>query len=353
MAVTPDGRLFVAEKPYGVRIMKNGALLPTPFVSLSVERDGERGVEGITFDPNFSSNGFLYVYYTHKDATGSFDRLSRFTASTTNPDVADPTSERVLIDGIPTATPGYHNGGVLQFGADGMLYVGIGDTGNSSLSQDLTKLQGKILRINPAAYPNLVPSDNPFVGLVGNRGEIWASGFRNPFTGRMLPGTSQLFVNDVGSDLYEEVNKAVKGGNFGWPSAEGVSTNPAFVNPVYAYAHSGQGAAITGGEFYTGSQFPTGYAGKYFFSDYVRGFIRTLDVNTGTASDFATSVNIPVDVAMAPDGGLYWLSLGPGSGTNGAIYKISYVTGNRQPTAVASASARLSGSTLRMSQHSL
>jgi glucose/arabinose dehydrogenase len=337
MVVAPDGRIFVSEKPYDVRVVKNGQLLPTPFVSLSVERNGERGVDGITLDPNFATNGFVYVYYTHSTLAGSFDRLSRFTASTANPDVADPASERVLIDGIPTQTPGYHNGGLLQFGADGMLYVGIGDTIDTSLPQDLTKLQGKILRINPAAYPNIIPSDNPFVGVAGDRGEIWSSGFRNPFTGRMLPGTSRLFVNDVGSNLWEEVDQAAKGGNFGWPLAEGLSTNPTFVNPLYTYSHNGQGAAIAGGEFYTGTQFPASYQGKYFFGDYVQGFIRTLDINTGVATDFATSVNIPVDFDMAPDGGLYWLSLGPGSDTNGAIYKISYASGNHPPVAVASA----------------
>ena len=91
-------------------------------------------------------------------------------------------------------------------------------------------------------------------------------------------------------------------------------------------------ASITGADFYTGTQFPTSYQGKYFFADYVQGFIRTLDINTGSAADFATSVNIPVDIDMAPDGGLYWLSLGPGSGTNGEIYKITYTAGNHPPS---------------------
>jgi glucose/arabinose dehydrogenase len=337
MTVTPDGRILVTEKPYGVRVVKDGQLLSTPFISLSVERNGERGVEGLVLDPNFSTNRFVYIYYTHLTSTGSFDRLSRFTVNATNPDVADPTSERVLIDGIPTMEPGYHNGGLLRFGADGMLYVGIGDTLNAQLSQDLSKLQGKILRINPAAYPNLVPADNPYVNTAGARGEIWALGFRNPFTGAMKPGTSQLYVNDVGGTLWEEVDLVTKGGNFGWPTAEGMSTNPAFVNPIYTYSHNGGGAAIVGGEFYTGSQFPASYSGKYFFADYVNSFIRTLDVNTGVASNFGTNVFIPVDVDNAPDGSLYWLSLGPGSNPNGAIYKISYVTGNRAPTAIASA----------------
>src|SRR5262249_16097402 len=158
--------------------------------------------------------------------------------------------------------------------------------------------------------------DNPFVGVGNDRGEIWASGFRNPFTGRMQPGTSNLFVNDVGADSWEEVDKVARGGNFGWPQAEGRSTNPAFKNPVYTYSDNGTGSAIAGGEFFTGSQFPSTYQGKYFIADYVKGFIRTVDVNTGVASDFATNVNIPVGIRMAPDGGLYWISLGPGSGTN-------------------------------------
>ena len=113
----PDGRIFVAQQTGQLRVIKDGQLLPTPFVSLPVERDGERGVDGIVFDPDFENNGFVYIYYTrHDEVTGaSFDRLSRFTASAQDPDVADPASELVLLDGIPTHSPGYHNGGVLQF----------------------------------------------------------------------------------------------------------------------------------------------------------------------------------------------------------------------------------------------
>src|SRR4051812_16710840 len=163
MTVAPDGRIFVTEKPFGVRVIDHGNLLSTPFLTLPVERSGERGVDGITLDPDFEHNGFVYVYYTRLENGNAFDRLSRFTVSAADPNVADPTSERVLIDGIPTVAPGYHNGGILQFGADGMLYVGIGDTLNTALVQDMSKLQGKILRLNPAAYPDIIPSDNPFV----------------------------------------------------------------------------------------------------------------------------------------------------------------------------------------------
>src|SRR5438067_9190480 len=159
MTVAPDGRLFVTEKPFGVRVIDHGTLLPTPFLTLPVERSGERGVDGIALDPDFEHNGFVYIYYTRLEGTNAFDRLSRFTVSATDPNVADPASERVLVDSVPTVSPGYHNGGMLQFGADGMLYVGIGDTMNTALPQDLTKIQGKILRINPAGYPNIIPSD--------------------------------------------------------------------------------------------------------------------------------------------------------------------------------------------------
>jgi glucose/arabinose dehydrogenase len=338
MAVAPDGRIFVTEKPYGVRVIQDGQLLSTPFVSLTVERSGERGVQSVVFDPSFTQNRYVYVYYTHRTASGSFDRLSRFTASSANPNVAEAGSELVLLDGIPTMEPGFHNGGVMQFGADGMLYLGIGDTGDTALPQDLSKLQGKILRLNLATYPNLLPSDNPYVNTPGARGEIWALGFRNPFTGDMVPGTSRLLVGDVGGDNWEEIDEVLRGANYGWPLAEGMSTNPNFTNPLYTYEHdNNQGAAIVGGEFYTGANFPASYNGKYFFADYVRGFLKTFDLTTRAVESFGDEVLIPVDVANAPDGSLYWLSLGFGSDTNGALYQIRYVGTNRAPLAVAAA----------------
>ena len=338
ITVAPDGRIFVTEKPYGVRIIQNGQLLETPFVSLDVERAGERGVEGLVFDPQFTSNRFLYVYYTHETPTGSFDRLSRFTADASDPNIAEAGSEVVLIDGIPTSEPGFHNGGVLQFGVDGKLYLGIGDTLNTSYPQDLSKLQGKILRLDVAAYPNIIPSDNPFVNTPGARGEIWAYGFRNPFTGDMVPGTNRLIVGDVGSDDWEEINEVEKGKNYGWPLVEGMTNDPRYTNPLSAYAHDGEGAAVVGGEIYSGSSFPAAYQGKYFFADYVRSFIKTLDLTTKTVETFSPDAFIPVDLATAPDGSLYWASLGYGSDTNGAVYRISYVGGNRAPNAVVSAS---------------
>jgi glucose/arabinose dehydrogenase len=338
MAVAPDGRVFVAEKPFGVRIVSGGQLLATPFLSLSVERSGERGVLGVTLDPNFAANGFVYVYYTHFDGVNAFDRLSRFKVSSADPNVADPASELPLIDGIPTVFPGWYNGGLLQFGADGMLYVGIGDTMDTTLPQDLSKLQGKILRINPAAYPNIIPSDNPFVGTPGARGEIWALGFHNPATGTVLPGTSRLFVNDLGNGAYSEVDEVVRGGNYGWPLAEGPSGNAGLVNPTYGYPSTDtQPAVLKGSVFYAGANFPSSYVGKYFFGDFVRGFIHTVDLQTGVVAPFDDGIVAPIDIENSPDGNLYWLSHGgPGGTPAGAIYKIQYVA-NRPPTAAATA----------------
>ncbi|QDU27437.1 Soluble aldose sugar dehydrogenase YliI precursor [Anatilimnocola aggregata] len=338
VTVAPDGRIFVTEKPNGVRIIDHGHLLPTPFVSLDVESGGERGVEGLVFDPNFAQNRFVYIYYTHATPTGSFDRLSRFTASSINPNVAEVGSEVVLLDGIRTAEPGFHNGGVMKFAPDGMLFLGIGDVGDLSLPQDLSKLQGKILRLNVAAYPNMIPSDNPFVNTPGARGEIWAYGFRNPFTGDLVPGTDRLIMGDVGSDNWEEINEVEKGKNYGWPLAEGMSDDPRFTNPLHFYPHdNGMGAAVVGGAVYAGTNFPEDYVGKYFFADYVRGFIKTLDLTTREVETFTPDAFIPVDVANAPDGSIYWLSLGLGSAANGSLYRIHYVGGNRVPLAVATA----------------
>jgi glucose/arabinose dehydrogenase len=338
MAVAPDGRIFVTEKPFGVRIVDGGQLLSTPFLTLPVQREGERGVWGVVLDPNFATNGYVYVYYTHLDVTGSFDRLSRFTVSSTNPNVADPTSELPLIDGIPTISPGWYNGGLLKFGADGMLYVGIGDTMDTTLPQDLSKLQGKILRINPAAYPNIIPSDNPFVNTPGARGEIWAIGFHNPATGTMLPGTSRLFVNDIGTGAFSEVDEVIRGGNYGWPQAEGPANTPGLIDPTYGYASNAtQPAVLKGSVFFTGNNFPPGYQGKYFIADFARGSISTVDLQTGQTTPFLQGILAPIDIDNSPDGNLYWLSHGGvGAIPPGAIYIIRPAAQNQPPAPVIS-----------------
>lgn len=282
-AFAPDGRLFVLEKAGKVRVVTAaGALNSTPFLSLAVDTAQDRGLVALAFDPNFQSNGYLYLWYTKTDTAGTRNRLSRVTASLTNPNVAQPGSELVLLE-VPHAT-NIHTGGAMGFGADGMLYLGVGDGGESNNAQDLGDLRGKVLRLNVSNPTNLIPADNPYVNTPGARKEIFALGLRNPFTGQVKPGTNTLYVNDVGEAQFEEVNVVAAGKNYGWPAAEGPSTNAAFTNPLHAYSHAGfSSAAITGAAFYTANQFPAEYAGSYFFADYLNGFMRRIDAS-GNAS---------------------------------------------------------------------
>jgi len=336
MEFAPDGRLFILEKGGTVRVVTaSGNLLPTPFVSLAVQNEGDRGLVGIAFDPNFAQNGHVYLYYTR---TNGSNRLSRFTASSTNPDVVGTDTMRVLIDGLPMDTT-IHTGGVLEFGADGMLYLGVGDSGVGQHAQNLGDPRGKILRINPATYPNVIPADNPFVNVGGARKEVWARGFRNPYSGAMRPGTSTLWVNDVGQETWEELNVIQKGKNYGWPAAEGNSSNTSFTNPLYAYRHEGS-SAITGGAFYTAGQFPATFAGSYFFADFSEGWLRRLNPSTNAVTGFATGLQGPVDLDVGPDGSLYYLSgfAPPWVTTNRPVMRIRYTAAaNRPPSAVAAA----------------
>src|SRR5262245_36097181 len=286
MASSPDGRLFITEKAGEVRVVKNGQLLPTPFLTVQVDTALERGMGSIVFDPNFAGNGFVYVYYT-TSSDRPHNRLSRFTVNPGNPDVADPGSEVVMLDNIPSLT-GDHNGGGMHFGGDGMLYLGVGDSDKGDArAQWLWTLSGKVLRLDVDHFPNISPSNNPFVHVPGARKEIWALGFRNPFTSAIKPGTNKLFVNDVGEVSWEEVDRVVRGGNYGWPATEGFVVRPGFHAPagwhppIFAYAHNGKESAVTGGAFYVGNQFPAPFDRSYFFGDFERGFIRRIGPGPG------------------------------------------------------------------------
>jgi glucose/arabinose dehydrogenase/PKD repeat protein len=310
MTFAPDGRLFVLEKKGNVRVIKNDKVNATPFFSVNVKGDAERGLDGIALDPDFQNNGFVYLYYT---STASINRLVRVTADPANPDRALEGSMVVLLDGIGSET-GFHNGGSMQFGIDGMLYLGTGDGGISSHASDLSSLNGKVLRLDVANYPgDLIPDDNPFIATPGARLEIWARGFRNPFTSGVDPVTGRIYINDVGGSKAEEINELTKGGDFGWPAEEGAGTNPATIDPIYQYLHrgvaEGTDSAITGGVFYRGTSFPPEYRGKYFFADYTRKFLRMLDPATGQASTFIDpQFKNTIDLDVGPDGALYALS---------------------------------------------
>src|SRR5262245_14417106 len=268
---SPDGRMFIAEKHGLVSVFQpDGTRSPDPFFSVAVDEYRDRGLTAVLIDPNFDDNHFVYVYYTAAVPTrpnvadnGATNKLIRLTASASNPNVADPASQIVLLDGILSPT-GIHQGGFLEFGTDGMLYVGVGDADSPTNSQDLSNLYGKVLRLDVHGSQSVIPPDNPFVGQIGKRPEIWAYGFRNPFSGTRQPASSQIYINDVGGATWEEINRLQKGGNYGWPLAEGTSTDPSFINPIYVYSHGGGGAAIVGGTFGTGTAFPATYTGQYF-----------------------------------------------------------------------------------------
>jgi glucose/arabinose dehydrogenase len=320
MALAPDGRIFVCQQGGQLRVIKNGALLATPFVSLTVDSNGERGLLGVAFDPNFALNQFVYVYYT-ATTPQIHNRVSRFTA---NVDVAVAGSEVPILDLNNLSGATNHNGGAIHFGPDGKLYIAVGENANPANSQSLSNLLGKLLRINSNGT---IPSDNPstFSGIAGSptgvNQAIWSVGLRNPYTFRFQPGTGRLFINDVGQNTWEEINDGIAGSNYGWANCEGFCTPPNanFRDPLFEYAHTGPvtttGCAITGGDFYnpTTVQFPAVYVGKYFFADFCNGWIRRFDPATNTATDFATGVSLPVDLLVAPDGSLYYLARGTGS----------------------------------------
>jgi glucose/arabinose dehydrogenase len=312
MEFAPDGRLFVCLQGGQLRVIKNGELLVTPFVTISVDSAGERGLLGVAFDPNFASNNFVYVYYT-VSTTPRHNRVSRFTAQG---DVAAAGSEVVLfeLDNLSSATN--HNGGAIHFGPDGKLYVGVGENANGANSQTLANLLGKILRINSDGS---IPSDNPFnATATGNNRAIWSLGLRNPFTFAFQPATGRLFINDVGQSTWEEINDGIAGSNYGWPTTEGATSNPSFRSPLFSYGHgttATTGCAIAGGTFYNPAtvNFPASYVGQYFFADLCTGWIRVFDPASGTATGFATGINQPVDLKVTADGSLYYLSIGSAS----------------------------------------
>ena len=315
MQFAPDGRLFVCQQSGKLRVVQNGNLLTTPFVTLSVAASGERGLLGVAFDPDFATNHFVYVYYTATTPT-IHNRVSRFTA---NGNVAVAGSERVLLDLEPLSTATVHNGGAIHFGNDGKLYIAVGDNSQGGRAQKLAYTYGKVLRIN---RDGTIPTSNPFFATAtGVNRSIWALGLRNPFTTAFQRSTGRFFINDVGRSTYEEINEGASGANFGWPLAEGPSDDPDFRDPFYFYPHVNGACAITGGAFYESPvlAFPSGYHGDYFYADYCAGWIRRINPDTGTDTSFASGIVSPVDLKVGPDGALYYLTR-----QDGRIGRISY-----------------------------
>ena len=278
-----SNRLFLVEQRGRIFILKDGEILETPFLSMQGKLAGgdEQGLLSLAFAPDYAETGHFYIWYTN---TSGGTALSRFTVSD-NPDVADPGSEQPI---LAVAQPfENHNGGRLQFGPDGMLYLGLGDGGAANdpdqRAQDGSTLLGKLIRIDvdPAHQTYAVPADNPFVGNGNVRDEIWALGLRNPWRISFDSMTGDLFIADVGQNQLEEVNFQPAGSNggenYGWDVMEGTrcvagGCNPAsFVLPVAEYDHD-SGCSITGGEVYRGSAYP-GLYGTYLFGDWCSGNI--------------------------------------------------------------------------------
>ncbi len=326
MCFAPDGRLFVCTKDGTVRIVKNGALLNSPFLTLTVDQNGERGISGITFDPNFNSNHYVYIYYTATSPT-IHNRLSRFTA---NGDAVVAGSEFTLLD-AETVINVFHNGGGLGFGPDGKLYLSMGEDNKPNNAQNLGTYKGKLLRLNADGS---APSDNPYHDSPSQiTKRIWGLGLRNPYTLAFQPGTGKLFVNNVGADSFEEINDGTQPGkNFGWPDEEGNGPNPAYTDPVFAYPHeaAGQhGCAVTGGAFFNpvSTNYPNQYTGKYFYMDYCNGWMHYLTLgNPATTTSFSSGMGTKnLALRVGPDGNLYFLSR---DDARAGVYKIIYSNNN-------------------------
>lgn len=288
-----SGRLFVALQGGQIVIFDGERVLPTPFLDIRdrVSSGGERGLLGIAFHPDFARNRFFFVNYT--DRAGN-TVVSRFRAASRRPNVALPRSERrVLTVSQPYAN---HNGGSLQFGSDGYLYIGMGDGGSAgdpqNRAQDLGTLLGKLLRIDVDRRPYQIPADNPFANRPDVRPEIWALGLRNPWRFSFDRATGDLYIADVGQDSWEEVNFQPAGNaggqNYGWRRMEGRHCfdppsdcdDGTLTLPVLEYDH-GVGRSITGGYVYRGSRVPE-LVGRYVYGDFASGRIWTARPLDGT-----------------------------------------------------------------------
>ena len=321
MEFAPDGRLFVTEEAGKVLIAKpNGTLTTFLDISSKVDIAGERGLMGVAFDPSFATNHFVYLHYTRK-ATATTPAHNRVVRVTASGDKAVAGSEALILR-LNNQSAQIHQGGAIDFGKDGKLYISTGDNATPDNAQKLTNLFGKMLRINK---DGTIPSGNPFyTAASGNNRAIWALGLRNPFKFAVKPSTTTIFINDVGQDTWEEINRGASGANYGWSLYEGPESDAKYAPPIYAYGHgttNTTGCSITGGAFYNPAtvQFPSGYVGDYFFADFCNGWIRRYDPATDAARGFATGLGSVVDVEVSKGGELYYLS----RGSPGVVGKIN------------------------------
>jgi glucose/arabinose dehydrogenase len=283
-------RLFVIEQPGVIRVLSLGASISVVFLDITdrVLFGGERGLLGLAFHPQFSSNGRVFVDYTRKPDGATV--IAEYRVSAANPSVADGGETVLLVIPQPFAN---HNGGMVEFGPDGFLYIAMGDGGSGNdpgnRAQNVNDLLGKILRIDvdhsAGGLPYSVPADNPFVGVAASRGEIFAYGLRNPFRISFDRATGDLYAGDVGQGAVEEIDIVRNGGNYGWRIWEGSTctgndpnscSTAGFEFPIAEYGHTGGRCAVIGGYVYRGSA-ATLPAGSYVYGDLCTGEIFVLE----------------------------------------------------------------------------
>jgi glucose/arabinose dehydrogenase len=333
----PDGtgRLFLVEQGGRIRVWTDTQLLATPFLDLSgrISTGGEQGLLGLAFDPAYAANGRFFVHYT--DTAGN-TVLARYTVSA-DPDVANPSSAVILLDVDQPYSN--HNGGQIAFGPDGLLYMALGDGGSGgdpeNRAQDLSQLLGKLLRIDVSTVPYTVPPSNPFVGVAGARGEVWAYGLRNPWKFSFDRLTGEAWIADVGQSAWEEVNLApagVGGQNYGWRLMEGAHCyNPAsncndgsLTLPVLEYPHTAGNCSVTGGFRYRGGEFGRLH-GTTLYADFCTG--RVWGARQAASGTWSAAERLDAPFAIGTfgedgSGEIYLASYG----ANGTLYRLGVST---------------------------
>ncbi|GJM44663.1 MAG: hypothetical protein DHS20C21_15050 [Gemmatimonadota bacterium] len=352
----PDGdldRLFIVEKLGRIKILKGGSVLTRPFLDIQTlvdETFNEQGLLGLAFDPDYDTNGYFYVYFIYDPPGAGLDRsrIMRFTASS-DPDSADAASGHEVFR--KPQDDWNHNGGQIDFGPDGYLYIGLGDGGGGgdqpNNAQNGQEYLGKMLRIDPHGddFPGdannnyAIPPTNPFVGNAGFLDEIWAYGLRNPYRWSFDRLTGDMYIGDVGQQTWEEVSfqpaASTGGENYGWRCWEGTHSynqnppcSPTVVWPIREYSHSQDGfsCSITGGYVYRGADIPS-LQGTYFYADYCSNQIYSFDYTSGSLTNL-TNRTAELDPPGAPSiaaisgfgedaaGELYIVEL------NGEVFKI-------------------------------
>jgi glucose/arabinose dehydrogenase len=331
-----SGRLFIVEQGGLVKIIKNGTVLATPFLDVSSRLKsglGEQGLLGIAFPPGYgTTTTALYTNYTGTSGIGD-TVISRFT-TTSDPDIADPVSEEILLTVVqPFAN---HNGGQLVFGLDGYLYIGLGDGGSGgdplNNAQNTLSLLGKMLRIDVRTQPSgyTIPPENPFVGNTSYLPEIWALGLRNPWRFSFDRQTGDLFIADVGQSAYEEVNyqasTAAGGANYGWNIMEGLHCYNAascgqagLTLPIVEYGHGSGNCSVTGGVVYRGAAIPA-LQGVYLYGDYCSGRIWGLRLSGSTVENWLLiETGFTISTFGEDDAGNVYVA----DHLNGNIYRIA------------------------------